>query len=710
MRLWAALAVALLQLPVLSTERLALGARPCPAFALPPLGATSGQLRHQIAVFSGVFKACRGRARGPALQGAAPRWDAGDAGEKDTAALLARMQRLEERLAAGEERARARISELGERLTVVEKRARVCIRVAQYNVLASYLGNNREPWFLYGALDMTQERDRRRARSIQQRHAARDPKTGLPLFPGWPNYVEGILTEAEIQEVETRDEDVFAWRVREPKLVKTILDLDADLISLVELDRFESFRPTFAAAGFGSLWVKRPRPTSDDGCAILFRSSKMQLIDSHNFTYTDDLEGKRVDRVAVMALFNVRNARSDSGGDDSGIIFVSTHLARNFEVRLFFLSRPSPSCQHTPLPPGPNAVVRCSVVGALWQCMQRQRDDGRPLRAQDEKQSHIRVRQVCQLFVELRAFADRHDAVQRPVIIAGDWNAESIQRLRFMALALFSLTDLVKDAHPLLLEALNVPTSRTSTTLQRSARIDHLIYQESLLQLIARGPSCPQVPDVIPSAEHPSDHLPVWADFQIASQLQRARDCAKNYVRCLLGHQALLRRPLTAHELELAFAFFDLDGDQRLDIAQLRYAIGDLGVTEREDGIDAVLAQLLQVAAGPEEAPRVDLEGFAACFYAAHESAMRRANTPFRRELLQTFALFDRDGSGCISRDELVDVLLACSPIGVSDQCVQTILDDYGCRVEDEGGCEAEQQISLEAFVDLCCLSTRKLK
>ena len=151
MRLWAALAVALLQLPVLSTERLALGARPCPAFALPPLGATSGQLRHQIAVFSGVFKACRGRARGPALQGAAPRWDAGDAGEKDTAALLARMQRLEERLAAGEERARARISELEERLTVVEKRARVCIRVAQYNVLASYLGNNREPWFLYGA-------------------------------------------------------------------------------------------------------------------------------------------------------------------------------------------------------------------------------------------------------------------------------------------------------------------------------------------------------------------------------------------------------------------------------------------------------------------------------------------------------------------------------------------------------------------------------
>ena len=134
MRLWAAFAVALLQLPMLSTQRLASGARPCPVFALPHLGATSGQLRHQIADgFSGVFKACIARARGPALQGAAPRWDAGDAGEKE-AALLARMQRLEERLAAGEERARARISELEERLTVVEKLARVCIRVAQYNV------------------------------------------------------------------------------------------------------------------------------------------------------------------------------------------------------------------------------------------------------------------------------------------------------------------------------------------------------------------------------------------------------------------------------------------------------------------------------------------------------------------------------------------------------------------------------------------------
>jgi len=58
---------------------------------------------------------------------------------------------------------------------------------------------------------------------------------------------------------------------------------------------------------------------------------------------------------------------------------------------------------------------------------------------------------VCELMLELRKFASMHQCMHVPVVVAGDWNAESMQRLRFMALAMFSLQSIVDHAHPLLL-------------------------------------------------------------------------------------------------------------------------------------------------------------------------------------------------------------------------------------------------------------------
>jgi len=326
----------------------------------------------------------------------------------------------------------ARMDELQSRVESLEKRTPVRFRVAQYNILSSYLGNNREPWFLFGALTQSTA-DRERARQIAERHQMRDG-TGRPLYPGWPKYVEGILSEIEMRAVEQRDAEVFSWTVREPKIVKTVLSLDADLVSLVELDRYETFfRDTFEREGFGSVWMKRPRNNSADGCAILYRKTKMRLLDSSGFAYNDDIEGNRRDRVALMGLFQINHVMS---GEEDRVIFVSTHLARNPE---------------------------------------------------NEKQNHIRIRQVSELMLELRKFANKHNALHVPVIVAGDWNAESMQRLRFMALALFSLQSLFQDAHPLLLGGIDVPTSKTSFTLQRRSRIDYLMYQESLLRPMARG-------------------------------------------------------------------------------------------------------------------------------------------------------------------------------------------------------------------------------
>ena len=58
-----------------------------------------------------------------------------------------------------------RVSALQERVESLEKQTPARFRAAQYNILSSYLGNNREPWFLFGALSQSAA-DRERARQV----------------------------------------------------------------------------------------------------------------------------------------------------------------------------------------------------------------------------------------------------------------------------------------------------------------------------------------------------------------------------------------------------------------------------------------------------------------------------------------------------------------------------------------------------------------
>ena len=101
-------------------------------------------------------------------------------------------------------------------------------RVAQYNILAGYLGDNRQPWFLYG-VDVSEER---RA-AIMKKFYEKGPD-GKFANAGWPKYVDGILSEEEQATITAYDDKYFVWESRKPALMKVIQGCDADLISLVE--------------------------------------------------------------------------------------------------------------------------------------------------------------------------------------------------------------------------------------------------------------------------------------------------------------------------------------------------------------------------------------------------------------------------------------------------------------------------------------------
>eukprot|EP00928_Gymnodinium_smaydae_P023598 TRINITY_DN19417_c0_g1_i1.p1 TRINITY_DN19417_c0_g1~~TRINITY_DN19417_c0_g1_i1.p1 ORF type:complete len:250 (-),score=69.80 TRINITY_DN19417_c0_g1_i1:88-837(-) len=168
------------------------------------------------------------------------------------------------------EELRAEVAELREENTflrqAIARGGQPTFSIAHYNILAGYLGNNREPWFLYG-VDLTRER----RDAVLRKHGERGAD-GKYVNVGWPSYVEGILTEAEIRTVEEVDRTIFQWEVRRERLMKTIARLDVDVVCLVECDHFDDradakptasghdprpgfFKRAMAELGYDGIWL-----------------------------------------------------------------------------------------------------------------------------------------------------------------------------------------------------------------------------------------------------------------------------------------------------------------------------------------------------------------------------------------------------------------------------------------------------------------------
>ena len=387
--------------------------------------------------------------------------------------------------------ARCRLMKLSMRPVALRRSLSTSFKVVQYNVLAKRYSRNTEPWFLYGGL--RPEGDSERAAAIAARHTARGAD-GRFLYEGWPAYVDGILTGDEIARVERIDAKFFPFEVRAPKLIDEIRRLDAGLLSLVEVDEYDEFwKPELEGLGYESLWYKRPRSSSPDGCAIAWRSEDWSC-EAHRGIHYDD--GGTRDRGALLALLRRRSPEGER------CVFVSTHLARN----------PESSAQ---------------------QC--------------------VRLCQVAQLMEALSAFCADH-AVEGivPSIVGGDWNAESLEEIRAVAQATCRLES--KEVHPLLFGAVDVPTPATSRTLLRQNRIDYIMYQENFLKLIPdAGAGAAQQETCIPDADNPSDHVPIAAEFEFHSQDEYERLCAERFVKGSLKGD-LASRPMLQSELVASFA------------------------------------------------------------------------------------------------------------------------------------------------------------
>jgi len=340
-------------------------------------------------------------------------------------------------------------------IAAVWKSQTITFTVCQYNILASYLGDNKQPWFLYNCPDLTEDLRRR----VTEKFYERGPD-GKFCNLGWPKYAVGLLTEEQQHAIEEEHERHFAWHNRRDRLLKTVQETNSDLLSLVELDRYEEFwKPEMAKLGFESAYRKRPRKASADGCGIFWRRHLFELIDQDHLEFVDraDPETGRTskDRCALFVL--LRHLHSSER-----MIFISTHLARNPE---------------------------------------------------DCAQTKMRAKQAAALFQKLTPFAAHHDALDAPVILAGDLNTTNIRQLGNIARAVLELCD--QPVHPFVFSAMATRSLPTSVTSTRRMRIDYLLHSTAVQMIDA--PNMPALASPIPDDEHPSDHIPLVIKVRLRS-------------------------------------------------------------------------------------------------------------------------------------------------------------------------------------------------
>eukprot|EP00930_Biecheleria_cincta_P044453 TRINITY_DN30571_c0_g1_i2.p1 TRINITY_DN30571_c0_g1~~TRINITY_DN30571_c0_g1_i2.p1 ORF type:complete len:628 (+),score=110.60 TRINITY_DN30571_c0_g1_i2:28-1884(+) len=457
--------------------------------------------------------------------------------------------------------------------------------IGQYNILAGYLGNNMEPWFLYG-IDMPEERRQK----IIKLHGERLP-CGKPANAGWPNYVKGVLSEDEIAQVERVHKADFAWDARKDRLLRIIREMDCDLLSLVECDHFEDhFGPVLTDMGYEVTWKKRPRPNSTDGCCIAWRRGIFRLLSSHHVEYVDKYcqvtKKTYKDRIALMVLLQVEMT-------GQSLCFVSTHLQRNPE---------------------------------------------------DPKQDMLRARQVGQVLRELGAFASLHSCEDAPVVLSGDLNCTSFGRLRGIANTV-SILSPGHFLHPFTFDSADVPTGVTSVTTARCMRIDAIMYQAQRLQLV----EVVELPELdpmepIPNGQHPSDHVPIVAQFRMQSQLSSSQHMAKEWYLCLTTGCG--STPLNRRQLQNAFKLYDTDGDGRLSFVNLRKTLTSLfGLLP--DSLDKIFENV--------KFP-VPFDGFVSMYLDAV------------KELEDAFHAFDTDGNGTLNEEELLRAFETCAPATVPQE------------------------------------------
>ncbi|XP_021725537.1 carbon catabolite repressor protein 4 homolog 4-like isoform X2 [Chenopodium quinoa] len=310
------------------------------------------------------------------------------------------------------------------------------------------------------------------------------------------------------------------WKARSKAVLTVLGDFDADFLCLQELDEYDSFyRGNMEQLGYSSIYIQRSGQKRD-GCGIFYKLTSAELVLQENIEYNDlvksidDETNSRVMDSAVSVAGGNANAEETQGSTEKG--------AEN--------DRGDPN--------DPRVRLKRDCVGIMAAFRLKNHSQHLIIIANthlywDPEWADVKLAQAKYLLSRLDQFktlvSEKFECFPS-VIVTGDFNSiPGDQVYNYLISGSSSLESTVEcpDELPIPLSSVYACTrgepAFTNCTPGFTGTLDYIFFSPSgCIQPVSflelPDEDSPSVAGGLPNYQHPSDHLPIGAEFQVHTQ------------------------------------------------------------------------------------------------------------------------------------------------------------------------------------------------
>lgn len=306
------------------------------------------------------------------------------------------------------------------------------------------------------------------------------------------------------------------WKARSQAILSVLKNLGADFLCLQEVDEYNGFyKGSMESHGYSSIYVQR-NGQKRDGCGIFFKQSSAELVLEEKIEYNDLVNSIQDGHIL---------------GDDEHDVLTSGNKRAEPENGLALKRAPEDRGD----PNDPRVRLKRDCVGIMAAFKLKDLPDHVVIVANthlywDPEWADVKLAQAKYLLSRLALFRTRVSnrlECTPSVVVAGDFNstpgdkvyqylvsgnsplAQAVECLEDMPIPLSSVYAFTKGEPPF-----------TNCTPDFTDTLDYVFFSPtdnikpvSFLDL--PEPDSPDVAGGLPNYSHPSDHLPIGAEFEI---------------------------------------------------------------------------------------------------------------------------------------------------------------------------------------------------
>ncbi|CAN8303743.1 unnamed protein product [Cochlearia groenlandica] len=295
------------------------------------------------------------------------------------------------------------------------------------------------------------------------------------------------------------------WKARSQAIISVLKNLEADFFCLQEVDEYDSFyRRNMESLGYSGIYIQRTGQRKRDGCAIFYKPSCAELITKERIEYNDLVDSLK----AEQKIETSNETKSDEKAKDS------RKESRDLNDPLVRLKRDCVGIMAAFRISKPfHHIVIVANTHLYW----------------DPELADVKLAQAKYLLSRLSQFktliSDEFECTPS-LLLAGDFNSIPGDKVySYLVSGNAKATESIEEeAHvPLcsVYEETRGEPKFTNCTPGFTNTLDYIFFAPSdhikpvsILQLPEQ--ESPDVVGFLPNNYHPSDHLPVGAEFEIS--------------------------------------------------------------------------------------------------------------------------------------------------------------------------------------------------